>query len=380
MIRSEFKKLGISTSLLGFGCMRLPTIGGDETKIDQAAAEAMVDYAYAQGLNYFDTAYPYHGGTSETFMGRALKKYPRESFYLADKMPLWDLSTADELESIFNEQLQKCQVEYFDFYLLHSMDREKLEKVKKINAVEFLRQKRAEGKIRNIGFSFHDDAACLKDILKLFDWDFVQIQLNYADWSMLDAKELYQILASQDIPCIVMEPVRGGFLANLPEKISGILNESGSQRTQAAWALGWVASLPNVKVILSGMSNMDQLKENIQLFSSESVRLSEEEKFYVHKAVSALQEIKTVPCTGCRYCMECNFGVDIPTIFKLYNSYKLFGNTYAFKDGYRKLGNMHQGHNCQACGACRSVCPQQISIPDWLETIQQEFEKLTKKD
>ena len=374
MEQSTFEKLGIQTSVLGFGCMRLPTKDG---QIDRQAALDMVDYAYKNGITYFDTAYPYHSQTSEPFMGEALKRYPRESFYLATKCPVWLCESAEDFERIFNEQLSRLQTDYFDFYLMHSMTKERFDNAEKIGIYDLIRKKQAEGKIRYVGFSFHDKFEVFQEMLEKHTWDFVQIQYNYIDPYLLDADKLYNELEARDIPCIVMEPLRGGFLSNLPESFSSIFTGYALDRSVSSWGLRWVASHKNVKVVLSGMSNMEQLVDNMNTFS-QPFALSQEEQSVVGKVVDAIKAVGTVPCTGCAYCMPCPFGVNIPKVFSIYNNYKMFQFAHKTKDEYfNQLAPENRADLCRNCKKCMQVCPQHIKIPELLKEADTEIHRAT---
>ena len=305
-------------SLLGLGCMRLPTLEPGGAAIDYARAGALVDEAVRGGITYFDVAYPYHGGGAEKFIGAALEKYPRESFYLATKMPLWKLETQEDMEQVFNEQLANCRVDYFDFYLCHAVDAERFEKIRRIGAFEFLARKKAEGKIRRLGFSFHDKPAVLRAVCAAYPWDFAQLQLNYLDWTVQRAREQYEILQEYGLPCIVMEPVRGGALASLCPEAEAVLKAKAPGRSIASWAIRFAASLPGVLVVLSGMSSEEQLADNLAAMSPFQP-LTKSEQNALTRAVRIDKRAQRIPCTGCRYCMPCPFGVDIPGLFKAYN-------------------------------------------------------------
>ena len=357
-------------SLLGFGTMRFPTT--PDGKIDEALSLEMIDLAYKSGVNYFDTAYPYHGGESERFLKKALGRYPRESYLLADKMPIWRLETPEDMERIFAEQLERCGVEYFDYYLAHSLGKQNVANMRKVDTVAFFQRKKAEGKIRHMGFSFHDDLDCLEDIFSMCRWDFCQLQLNYADWNRFGAKDFYDCACRHGVPIVVMEPVRGGFLANPPEQAAALLRQADPSRSMASWALRYVATLPGVRVILSGMSARAQVEDNLATFADGSVRLTAAEKAVVDQATQVLDGIHTVPCTACRYCMPCPAGVEIPTIFGSYNTARFLGNG---DGGYNDLPPAGRGDQCVGCGACMVVCPQHIDIPERLREAHQALLK-----
>jgi len=321
-------------SLLGFGFMRLPVIENNPADIDEKKAFEMVDYARSQGVNYFDTAYMYHEGKSELFASRVLAKYPRESYYLADKLPIWALNTEEDIDRIFNEQLDKCGVGFLDNYLMHAMSKSSFEKAIKLNVYDKLKEYKDKGKIRNLGFSFHDTPEVLEWMLNTYDWDFVQIQLNYLDWDFQNAKKQYELIEAKGIPCIIMEPVRGGALANLCPEAREILKKHSPEKSVASWAIRFAASLPNVLTVLSGMSDFSQVKDNIGSMSP-FMPLSEQERKVLDDALEAYKKAKIIPCTGCRYCMDCPFGVDIPGVFRIVNRYS-YRRRVGFYGGYKK--------------------------------------------
>ena len=368
MFKRNFKNTNLEISLLGLGCMRLPLLQGSNTKIDYKKAEEIVDYAYNNGVNYFDTAYPYHGGESEKFIGQALKKYPRESFNLATKLPIWLIKEESDLEKYFNEQLNNCNTEYFDFYLCHAIGDERFEMIKKFKVFEFLLQKKLEGKIRYIGFSFHDSPNVLEDIVSEYPWDFAQIQLNYLDWDLYNSKEQYEILSKNKIPCIIMEPVRGGALANLCDDSNKIFKSYDKNKSIASWAIRYAASLPNVLTVLSGMSNMEQIKDNVSTLSNFEP-LNNEDYKVIEKALTAYKKYKTIPCTGCQYCIDCPKSINIPEIFKIYNDYAISGFKSNFKAQYLNITETSMAYNCINCKKCMSKCPQSIEIPEKLKIV-----------
>ncbi len=362
----------MTVSKLGLGCMRLPKLYTDKEDIDYEKAKEIVDYAYSHGITYYDTAYYYHGGMSEEFVGKALKEYPRESINIATKMPGWDLKSEEDLERIFNNQLERLQVEYFDYYLYHAVSSGTLPNFYKYNCYEFLMNKKKEGKIRNIGFSFHDTPDVLKTLLDQFKWDFAQIQLNYLDWDAQNAKKQYELLCEYNVPCIVMEPVRGGLLADLGPEANEIFKKARPDSSVASWALRYAASLPNVLTVLSGMSNIEQIIDNINTFNKFEP-LSNEEHEVIKSAVYAFKKKKLIPCTACRYCMDCPSGVDIPLMFQLYNEYIMNMNRDSFIEQYMKIENDKHAKNCTECNNCVQYCPQGINIPH----VMSEIKKLT---
>lgn len=374
----QYRDTDVKVSLLGMGCMRLPKVDPEKEDIDYEKAQEIIDYAYANGINYFDTAYGYHGGQSELFVGQALKKYPRESFFLASKMPIWCVKEKGDVERIFNEQLKKCQTEYFDFYLFHAQNAANFQKCQEFGVYEFLSQMKAEGKIRRLGFSFHDTPEVLRHICDTYPWDFAQIQLNYLDWEMQDAKTQYQILNDREIPVIVMEPVRGGVLASPCEAADILFREERPDKSVASWAIRFAASLPGVLTVLSGMSNMEQVRDNVDTMTRFEP-LTDREREVIDEALEAYRKKDTVPCTGCRYCMDCPFGVDIPKMFSLYNHYVLDRDGEDYLEAYEAQPESERADQCQACGACMEKCPQHIRIPDQMVTIRETVEKISTK-
>ena len=368
--RRPYKNTKMTLPLLGFGLMRLPRVSPNSQDIDYKTAEKMIARAMEAGLNYFDTAYMYHGGKSQVFVGDVLSKYPRDSFYLANKMPPNAATTIENVEKIFNEQLEVCKTPYFDFYLIHALNDSLWEKHKSIGTYEFLKKMQKEGKIRKLGFSFHDSPEALQKIVNDREWEFAQIQLNYLDWELYKSKEQYEILEKAGIPTIVMEPLRGGALSTLNPAATEILKNANPNASVSSWALRYVGSLSNVLVILSGMTLPEHLEDNIKTFTP-FVPLSDKERETLNLALAAYRKNLAIPCTGCRYCMPCPFGVDIPTLFGNYNQYKIGVNKYQFIKMYSQLGKAN-ADACVACGACKSKCPQKLDIPELLKKVAAE--------
>lgn len=359
-----FAKTNRNVSILGLGCMRLPQTEVDgKWIIDREKSLEMVDEAYNSGINYFDTAYMYHDGQSEDFMGEALSRYPRKSFMLATKLPIWMADTPEDMERIFTEQLKKLKTDYFDFYLLHSLGRGNWDKCKKFGAYEFVKRKQAEGKIINVGFSFHDSPDVLEEIASAEEWDFAQIQLNYFDWDFQNAKRQYEILESKGIPAIIMEPVRGGALADLGDEANAILKAEEPNKSIASWAIRFAASKEGVLTVLSGMSNMEQLRDNIAT-TTDFKALTDAENEMLFKAAKVYSKNLAVPCTGCRYCMDCPMGVDIPKAFVKWNNYAKSLDKWNLCDEYNQLRkDKCAPDQCVSCGKCAEHCPQHIDIP-----------------
>ncbi|MGN1146988.1 MAG: aldo/keto reductase [Lachnospiraceae bacterium] len=373
MEKRKLEKLGITTSLLGFGCMRFPTT--PEGKIDEEKAQAMLDEAIAAGVNYIDTAYPYHNGESEPFVGRALKKYDRKSFYLATKLPAWLVNSVEDAEKYFNEQLARMQTDYVDFYLLHAMDKASWEKMVSLGVVEYCEKLKAEGRIRYFGFSFHDSYEVFEEILNAREWDFCQIQLNYMDADEQAGMKGYRLTEEKGVPLIIMEPVKGGSLAVFADDITEKFKALDADASTASYALRWVGSLPNVKVILSGMSNMEQVKDNLHTFAAFKP-LSEKERKTIDEVVMLLRSRVQNGCTGCRYCMPCPAGVDIPGNFSAWNTYHMYQNYNVVRWQWEnELGEKGQAKNCVKCGKCEASCPQKLSIRADLERVQADLDK-----
>ncbi len=375
---TRFKGIEANPSLLGFGCMRLPTLEKDKPDIDVARAEKMIDEAYARGVTYFDTAYPYHHGLSELFIGQALKKYPRESFYLASKMPGWLVHSRTDAEKYFNEQLAKCQVEYFDYYLCHALGEENYKPYLIPGVMEFLREMKTAGKIRHLGFSFHDVPDVLDRIIHAHEWDFVQLQLNYLDWEFQDARRQYDIVTGYGVPVIVMEPVRGGLLATLSEEAVSILKAAEPEKSVASWAIRYAASKSNVMVVLSGMSNEEQVSDNLATMAAFRP-LEAKDEDVLHRALEAFLKNRTIPCTACRYCMPCPNGVDIPRIFRVHNEFALHRHKRGFVADYEEISPEHRAEACIWCGECLTHCPQKIMIPERLAEIAALYKGIKKE-
>ena len=366
MIYREFQ--GLKLSALGMGAMRLPVMDGDDSRIDEEAAKAMVDYAMSQGVNYYDTAWGYHGGQSELVMGRALKKYPRDSFYLATKFPGYDLSNMDKAEEIFEKQLEKCGVEYFDFYLFHNVCEMNIDAYldPKYGIHEYLMRQKENGRIRHLGFSAHGSYDVMRRFLEAYgkDMEFCQIQLNYLDWKFQDAENKVKLLDEYRIPVWVMEPLRGGKLASLAEEDEAKLTALRPEEEIPAWAFRFLQSLPEVTVTLSGMSNMEQLQENIRTFGEERP-LNEEERQTLLDIADGMVKKIAVPCTACHYCVShCPQGLDIPHLLSLYNEHSFTGGGFIAPMALSAISKDKWPSACIGCRSCEVVCPQQIKISE----------------
>ena len=373
MEKRRLEKLGIETSLLGYGCMRFPTTA--EGKIDREAAEKLLDKAYEQGVNYFDTAYPYHNGESEAFVGSVLKKYDRSSFYLATKLPLWGVQKLEDVDRIFSEQLERLQMDYVDFYLMHAVRKSTWDKMVELGVVKRLEELKAEGKIRYLGFSFHDSYEVFEEVLRYRDWDFCQIQLNYMDTEIQAGMKGYALTEELNIPLVIMEPVKGGSLAAFAEDITSKFRALDPAASTASFALRWVASLPNVKVVLSGMSNQEQVEDNLTTFS-EFKPLNAQEANTIQEIVNLINSRVKSGCTGCGYCLPCPAGVAIPANFRVWNTYHMYQNYNQVQWSWEKeLGEEKQAKNCIKCGKCEQACPQKLSIRADLEKVQEDLDK-----
>lgn len=372
----KMENLGISTSLLGFGCMRFPT--NTDGSINEEEVLAMIDRAYQAGVTYFDTAYPYHNGKSEVVTGKALARYPRDSYYLATKLPVWAVKTIGDVERIFQEQLQRLGKEYIDFYLMHALDRERWKVVKELDILGYCEKLRAEGKIKYIGFSFHDDYEVFEEIITSYRWDFCQIQLNYMDKDTQATLKGVALAERLGIPMVVMEPVKGGSLAKLPhDGIDELFKTARPDASASSWALRYVGSFDNVKVILSGMTTMEQVADNLATFGSFEP-LSSAEQDIIARVADALRSRVQNGCTGCRYCMPCPAGVDIPQCFHIWNQYHIYENVDEAKWNWTKaMDDAKKAKNCVKCGKCEQACPQHIAIREDLERLQKELDDIT---
>jgi len=371
MYTRRIESLNISPSMLGFGCMRFPTL--PDGKIDEVKATAMIEKAMAEGVNYIDTAYPYHNGDSEPFVGRVLKNHKRDSFFLATKLPVWLIKSRGDVRRLLNEQLKRLQVDYIDFYLLHALDGERWDILVKLGVPEEVAELQKEGLIRFMGFSFHDEYPFFEKIATYHHWDFCQIQYNYLDTEIQAGQKGYDLTVQLGIPLIVMEPIKGGTLANLPTDIAKILKDHDPKVSLSSWALRWVATRENVKVILSGMSTMDHVLDNLNTFNHFEP-LDETESALIDQVTQIIRSRTNNGCTGCEYCMPCPYGVNIPRNFRIWNDLGVFKD--AQKANRRYWIDMkadERADMCQACGACESVCPQHLHIIDDLAQVVKDL-------
>lgn len=371
-----------NVSLLGLGCMRFPL--NEDGTIDEAQAEAMIGRALNAGINYIDTAYPYHKGESEPFLGRALKKYPRNSFYLATKLPVWLVNSVEDAERLFKEQLSRLQTKYIDYYLLHALDAGRWEKLVKEGIIEWAEAKKASGKIRHLGFSFHDTYPVFREILTYRQWDFCQIQYNYMDEHSQAGVEGLRYAHARGIPVIIMEPLRGGRLVNLlPESAKELFAQDEEHRTPAELALKWLYDQPEVTCVLSGMNSMEMVEQNVRTASEYGVGcMTESDRALVEAVRQEITKHVKVGCTGCGYCMPCPRGVDIPGTFRCYNAMYSEGKKSGRRDylqctAFRK--NPASASQCVGCGKCEQHCPQHIEIRRELKAAAGELETVKYK-
>lgn len=365
MIYRNFQDLQLSA--LGMGAMRLPAINGNDADIDYKAVEEMVACAMEQGINYYDTAWGYHNGNSEIVMGKALSRYPREKFYIATKFPGYDLANMPKVEEIFEKQLEKCGVDYFDFYLFHNVCEMNIDAYldEKYGIFKYLTEQKKNGRIKHLGFSAHGSCGIMKRFLEAYGehMEFCQIQLNYIDWTFQDAKEKVELLNAHKIPVWVMEPLRGGKLAKLPGEDAERLGQLRPDEGIPAWAFRFLQTVPGVTMILSGMSDLEQLKENIHTFETDRPLSKEEWDQMLSIADGMLGG--TLPCTACRYCVShCPKGLDIPNLLELYNEHSFTGGGFIAPMALMAVPQEKQPSACIGCRSCEKVCPQQIRISE----------------
>lgn len=375
MIYKQFQDLQLSA--LGMGAMRLPVIGGDDAKIDQLAVDRMVDVAMERGINYYDTAWGYHSGSSEIAIGRSLGRYPRERWHLATKFPGYDLSNMNQVKTIFERQLEKCGVDYFDFYLFHNVCEMNIEAYldPKYGIFDYLTEQKRSGRIRHLGFSAHGSREVIERFLEAYGkgMEFCQLQMNYLDWSFQDVKNKAALLAEYQIPIWVMEPLRGGKLASLAEEDAAKLKALRPDETIPAWAFRFLQSIPGVTVTLSGMSNMQQLEENLSTFEAEHPLNQQEMETLLGIADSMVQKT-SVPCTACRYCTShCPQSLDIPMLLELYNEHCFTGGGFIAPMALMAVPEEKHPAACIGCRSCETVCPQQIRISEALADFAQKL-------
>ena len=364
-----FGRLDWKPSALGFGAMRLPTIDGDPGRIDESEAARMIRFAIDQGVNYVDTAYTYHQETSEPFLGRALQEGYRERIRLATKLPSWKVEGPEDFDRYLGEQLKRLRTEHIDFYLLHSLNAGSWAKIRDLGVLRWAEGALADGRIGHLGFSFHDKYEVFKEIVDASDsWTFCQIQYNFMDIEYQAGTRGLKYAASRGLAVVVMEPLRGGLLArNVPPAVQEILDSAPRKRSPADWALQWVWNHPEVSVVLSGMSTMEQVKQNVaSADESGPGTLLDEELELVARVREKYRELGRIPCTDCQYCLPCPNGVNIPRVFEIYNDAKIYGDEESARISYAWLEEEQRANLCLECHECLEKCPQQIEIPDWL--------------
>ena len=366
----KYKNLDIS--VIGFGAMRLPQKDGEP---DIEKTQEMVDYAMEHGINYYDTAWFYHGGKSELAVGEVMKKYPRNSYYLADKMPLRILKDKSEVIPTFEEQLKKCRTDYFDFYLAHNINKTEWKTLKECNVYEQLLQKKQEGKIKYLGFSIHDTPELLEEVVNTYKWDFVQLPINPIDWKTVDAKRQYEIATKAGLPVVVMNPLKGGQLSTLSEKAVEILKSANPDVSPSSWSLRYSASLPNVFVVLSGMTELEHVTDNVKTFTDFKPLTANEQKI-LDDAIAAYNASGAISCTYCQYCTGCPVGIDIPKNFLMYNQYKSTNRKDRFVLAYESIKEESRADKCINCGICKTKCPQKLDIPNLLKDVADLYKEL----
>ena len=373
----RFGKLTWQVSALGFGAMRLPILGGDSGRVDEAAAIRMIRHAIDQGVNYIDTAYPYHQGQSEIVVGKALQNGYRQKVKLVTKSPLWLVRKQADFERFLQEQLAKLQTNGLDFYLLHALDRDKWTQVQSLHVFDWAKKALASGQIKHFGFSFHDSFTVFKEIVDAYDWTFCQIQYNFLDVDFQAGRRGLEYAAKKGLAVVIMEPLRGGELAQPPTAIQQLWRQAKPQRTPVEWALQWLWDQPAVSTVLSGMSSLPQVKENLASADRSGVNaLTSQQRETVEKVRQAYHQREGVPCTGCQYCLPCPSGVNIPRIFKIFNAAQMRGSRAQARQDYQNLDPGQRVDQCRQCHRCEQTCPQAIKIAT---RLQQAHEFLTRQ-
>jgi predicted aldo/keto reductase-like oxidoreductase len=369
-----FGKLDWKVSALGFGCMRLPTLEGDSANIDESEATKMIHYAIDRGVNYVDTAYPYHGGNSERFVGRALKGGYREKVKLATKLPCWKVETAEDFDTLLDEQLEKLQDEHIDFYLLHALNKDRWRQMYDLGVLDRAERALADGRIGYLGFSFHDDYDAFQMIIDEYDgWTFCQIQHNFIDIENQAGTKGLRYAASKGLAVVIMEPILGGRLVDPPDPIRQIWDGAAKKRTPADWALQWLWNQPEVSVVLSGMSAMSHVEENVASAEVSGIgSLSAEELALFDQVREKYKELCPIPCTKCGYCMPCPNGVDIPRNFEVYNEGVMYDKPASARTGYNVwTPEEKRASQCIQCRECEEKCPQSIVISEWMPIVHE---------
>jgi predicted aldo/keto reductase-like oxidoreductase len=376
----QYRKFGKGkkdVSILGFGCMRFPVIDGDSKKIDEEKSSQMLRYAYDNGVNYFDTAYPYHGGESERFVGKFLKEEGiRDKIYLATKLPSWEVKTPEDFDRLFNEQLEKLQTDYIDYYLIHALNPDLWKAVTENGVFEWANRQIAAGRIKELGFSFHAELPLFKEIIDAYDWSFAQIQYNYMDVNHQAGTEGLKYAAEKGISMVIMEPLLGGKLTSPPKEVEKAFQEAKTQRSAVGWALQWLWDQAEVKVILSGMSELCQVEENIALASQSTVSMfSNADHDVIISAQNGYAARVAIPCTHCGYCLPCTVDLKIPDIFGVFNHARMYDSLEDSKRWYGSWEAEKKASACIDCEDCEPKCPQNIVISDWMVKVAQVLEE-----
>lgn len=369
----KFGKLDWQPSALGFGVMRMPVIDGDSAKIEEVEATQMIRHAIDQGVNYIDTAYPYHQQQSEKFLGRALADGYRERVKLASKLPCWLVKTADDFDRLLNEQLERLKTDTIDFYLLHALNKDSWPKMRDLGVLKWAEGAIADGRIKHLGFSFHDSVEVFEEIVDAYDkWTFCQIQYNYMDEEHQAGLRGLKYAAEKGLAVVVMEPIRGGKLAGpVPDAVQTLWDTAPTQRGPVDWALQWVWNQPEVSLLLSGMSNMEQVEQNLVSAENSSIGiLNAEELALVSQVQETYTKLSPIGCTDCKYCLPCPSGVDIPRNLNTYNEAFMYGLEHG-KGGYQWIPDDQRADVCIQCGECETACPQDLPIIEWLEKVDQ---------
>lgn len=372
----SFGSLGWQASALGFGCMRLPTRDDEPGAIREEEAAHMIHYAIDHGVNYLDTAYPYHRGQSEPFLGRILRGKYREKVKLATKLPCWKVEKESDFDPLLNEQLDRLQTDQIDFYLLHALNEKSWENMQSLDVLHWLEKAQEDGRIAHVGFSFHDSFPVFKTIIDAYqDWDFCQIQYNYMDVNYQAGVKGLRYASERGLAVVIMEPIRGGRLVDPPASVQRLWEKAPVERSPAAWALHWLWDQPEVSLVLSGMSAFSHVKENVAEADQSAVGfLSDEERALIREVREAYQSLSLIPCTGCDYCLPCPEGVNIPRILQIYNDSIMYDKPEYGINGYNNwIPDEKKADRCQDCGECEESCPQKIPISDWMEKIHREL-------
>ncbi len=365
----DFGKIDFKPSALGFGAMRLPIVDNDSSRIDKKQAEKMLCSAIDGGVNYLDTAYVYHQGQSEVFLGEILKNGYRQKVKIATKLPIWNISSQKQAEKILEEELQRLQTDKIDFYLLHALNAEKWQKVLELKLLPWLEEKKKQGVIDHLGFSFHDELSVFKNIIDGYNgWEFCLMQYNFIDENFQAGVEGLKYAASKNMGVVIMEPLKGGRLACAPPSVQKIWDQAETQRTPIEWAFSWLWNQPEVSLIISGMNSLKQVEENLDFANKAKVNMLKPQELKLYKEVKKeYQKLFPVSCTNCQYCLPCPQGVNIPKVFEIYNDSFAFQNLEMEKNMYQRLSQTERAENCVACKKCEALCPQKIKISQELK-------------